>query len=59
MSVIIMKWPVADWSGLVAGQAEPIAKDITRGVIQPGAKTLAENAVPFTEEVCSLSFCQN
>lgn len=47
------RWPVFDWNVSVAGQAEPIAKDITRGVIQPGAKTLAENAVPITEEVCS------
>jgi hypothetical protein len=34
----------------VGEQAEPIAKDITRGVIQPGAKLVAENAVPMTEQ---------
>ena len=34
----------------VGEQAEPIAKDITRGVIQPGAKLVAENAVPVTEQ---------
>ena len=37
----------------MVGQVEPIAKDITRGVIEPGAKALAENAVPLTKEVHS------
>jgi len=37
----------------VLEQAEPMAKDITQGLITPGAKALAENAVPITEEACS------
>ena len=36
-------------------QAEPIAKDITRGVIAPGATEIRKNAVPITEEVCPLN----
>lgn len=36
-------------------QAEPIAKDITRGVIAPGATEIRKNAVPITEEVCLLN----
>ncbi len=32
-------------------QAEPIANDITRGVIAPGAREVRKNAVPITEEV--------
>lgn len=32
-------------------QAEPMAKDITRGIITPGAQEIAKNAVPITEEV--------
>ena len=38
-------------------QAEPIAKDITRGVIQPGAKAFAETAVPMTEQVWGCCMC--
>ncbi len=39
----------------VLEQAEPMAKDITQGLITPGAKALAENAVPITEEASSQS----
>ena len=35
----------------VLEQAEPMAKDITRGLIAPGAKEIHKNAVPIVEEV--------
>ena len=38
----------------VQEQAEPMAKDITRGIIAPGAQEIAKNAVPITEEVSNL-----
>ena len=34
----------------VANAIEPITQDITRGVLQPLAKGVAENAVPLTNE---------
>ena len=43
----------------VLEQAEPMAKDITRGIIAPGAQEIAKNAVPITEEVSSLHTPQN
>ena len=36
-----------------------MAKDITRGIIAPGAQEIAKNAVPITEEVSSLHTPQN
>ena len=35
----------------VLEQAEPMAKDITRGIIAPGATEIRKNAVPIAEEV--------
>lgn len=31
-------------------QAEPMAKDITQGIITPGAKEIRKNAVPIVQE---------
>lgn len=35
----------------VLEQAEPMAKEITRGIIAPGAAEIRKNAVPIAEEV--------
>ena len=35
----------------VLEQAEPMAKEITRGIIAPGATEISKNAVPIAEEV--------
>ena len=36
-----------------------MAKDITRGIITPGAQEIAKNAVPITEEVSTPGTPQN
>ena len=41
----------------VLEQAEPMAKDITRGLIAPGAAEIRKNAVPIAQEVRALTSC--
>ncbi len=42
----------------VLEQAEPMAKDITQGIIAPGATEIRKNAVPIVQEASpSLLLC--
>ncbi len=41
----------------VLEKAEPIAKDITQGIIAPGAAEIRKNAVPIAQEVRALTLC--